>query len=276
MFKKIYVEITNYCNLNCSFCSKDSRVRKEMSLSEFESVIRKIDKYTDYVYLHVKGEPLFHSDIGGILNICRKYNKKVNITTNGTLLESKLDVIINNNDVIRQINISIHSMPSNKKYLDMVSSCVMKILDSSNIIISLRLWNIAFNIDKNMDVYDYLRDRFMLDDLVYMKMKSDMKIKLRDRLYLNKDRVFVWPSLSNSYYSEVGKCYGTISHVGILSDGTVVPCCLDSDGIINLGNIFVSDFDSIINSEMFILIRNGFRENRKICKLCKKCSFLDK
>lgn len=60
-FKKIYVEITNICNLNCSFCSKDNLKKKEMSLQEFDKVLSKIRQYTDTIYLHVKGEPLLHS-----------------------------------------------------------------------------------------------------------------------------------------------------------------------------------------------------------------------
>ena len=31
-------------------------------------------------------------------------------------------------------------------------------------------------------------------------------------------------------------------------DGTIVPCCLDSEGVINLGNIFNDDIDAVLNS----------------------------
>ena len=94
MFKKIYIEITNKCNLNCSFCSKNNRKIKEVSVEEFEYIVKKIDKYTDYLYLHVKGEPLLHKNLDGILNVARKYKKRVNITTNGSLLEKNMDVIL--------------------------------------------------------------------------------------------------------------------------------------------------------------------------------------
>lgn len=276
MFKNIYVEITNYCNMNCSFCSDNKKSKREMSVSEFDDVVKGINLYTDYLYLHVKGEPFMHSDIDGILGVCRKYNKRVNITTNGTLIKDNLDIILKYSDVIRQINISIHVMPNNKSYLDMVSDCVVDIINNSNIIVVYRLWNIVLDKDNNDNVYKYLKDRFDLDDLVYLHLKSDKNVKIKDRFYLNKDRVFIWPSLDNTYYSEVGKCYGTIRHVSILSDGTVVPCCLDADGVINLGNIFSTSFDDIINSKKFIEIKNGFINHKKVCLLCKKCSFLDK
>lgn len=276
MFKKIYIEITNKCNLNCSFCSKNNRKIKEVSVEEFEYIVKKIDKYTDYLYLHVKGEPLLHKNLDGILNVARKYKKRVNITTNGSLLEKNMDVILNNRDVIRQINISIHSLANDFHYLDMVLYCVLKILDNSDIIVSLRLWNIDKGIDNNYDVYEFLKNKYGLSSSLFEKIKNDDKVKIRKNLYLNKDRVFVWPNINNDYYSEFGKCYGTRSHIGILSDGTVVPCCLDGDGVIRLGNIYEDEFESIINSKLFKEIKEGFIHNKKVCELCRKCSFLDK
>lgn len=226
--------------------------------------------------MHVKGEPLLHKNLDGILNVARKYKKKVNITTNGSLLEKNMDVILNNRDVIRQINISIHSLANDFDYLDMVLYCVLKILDNSDIIVSLRLWNIDKGIDNNYDVYEFLKNKYGLSSSLFEKIKNDDKVKIRKNLYLNKDRVFVWPNINNDYYSEFGKCYGTRSHIGILSDGTVVPCCLDGDGVIRLGNIYEDEFESIINSKLFKEIKEGFIHNKKVCELCRKCSFLDK
>ena len=75
-FKKIYIEITNICNKNCSFCSKTNRKKREMSIDEFETVLKRINNYTDYIYLHIKGEPLTHSNFEEIVKLCKKYNKK--------------------------------------------------------------------------------------------------------------------------------------------------------------------------------------------------------
>ena len=106
-FSKIYVEITNNCNLNCSFCSKDNLPKKEMSVDEFRIVIDKIKDYTDNIYLHVKGEPLLHSHLDEILTICDNIGINVRITTNGTLLSKKKDILLKHN--IKQINVSLHS-----------------------------------------------------------------------------------------------------------------------------------------------------------------------
>ena len=115
-FKKIYVEITNICNLNCPFCSKDNNKLKEMTKEEFEYILKKINNYTDYLYLHVKGEPLLHSKLNEIIELCDKYHKKVNITTNGTLLKDNLEIM----KKVRQINISLHSLLDKEKLFDIL------------------------------------------------------------------------------------------------------------------------------------------------------------
>ena len=107
MFNRIYIEVTNICNLNCDFCPHTDRIKKSMTTHEFEKVILKIKDYTKHIYLHVKGEPLMHNELDSIIKIANKYNLNVNITTNARLIDKKIDII--NNNKIRQINISLHS-----------------------------------------------------------------------------------------------------------------------------------------------------------------------
>lgn len=275
-FKKIYIEITNKCNLNCSFCSKSNKVKKEMNINEFEHIIKEIDDYTDYLYLHVKGEPLLHSKFLDILKICKKYHKQVNITTNGTLLKNRLDDIVSSN-VVRQINISLQSM-NDLRYLDNVLDSVNYLLNNTNIQIVLRFWALENNQFTNLqnDIIEKIITYFNLEQIILKDIKDKNNITLKNRLYLNKESLFIWPSLENNYYNEVGKCYGLKTHLGILSDGTVVPCCLDSEGIINLGNIFENSFKDIINSKRCQNMIINFNNNKVCEELCKKCSFKDK
>ena len=275
-FKKVYIEITNKCNLNCSFCSKSNKKKRKMSTDEFENVLKKIDVYTDYIYLHVKGEPLLHSHFKDILELSSKYHKQVNITTNGTLLKYRLDDIVSSK-VVRQINISMQSMV-NENYLNDILESVEYILNNSNIQVVLRFWALENNQFSSLqkDIILKIIKYFKLDANIIKNIQEKNNITLRNRLYLNKDSLFVWPSLENDYYNEIGKCHGLKTHIGILSDGTVVPCCLDSEGIINLGNIFNENLDDIINSNRSQNIIKSFNDN-KVCELlCKKCSFKDK
>ncbi len=258
-FKKIYIEITNICNLNCPFCSIDDKQKKEMSLREFESILNKIDDYTDYLYLHVKGEPLLHSKFNEILKLCKKYKKKVNITTNGTLLNKRFNYILNSS--VRQINISLQSLINLDYLYDIIKS--VDILSKNSIQIQYRMW-VKNEYEKN--IVNILEEH-------YNTKIQGKNTKLSENIYFNIDKEFIWPSLENSFINSQGTCYGTRSHIGILVDGTIIPCCLDSNGIINLGNIFEDDLEKIINSERFIKMKTDF-QNNKICEeLCKKCGF---
>lgn len=275
-FKKIYIEITNKCNLNCSFCSIDNNVKREMRIEEFELILKRINHYSNYVYLHVKGEPLIHSRFKEILNLCKKYNKQVNITTNGTLLK-KTVVDIVNSKIVRQINISMHSLTSDK-YLNDILKSVKYILDNSDIQVVLRFWALENNKFTNLEtiVIDNIISFFNLDKNIIDRIKIDKNIKLLNNIYLNKEDLFEWPNLESEYYNEFGGCHGLKTHIGILVDGTIVPCCLDSKGIINLGNIFDSDLSDILNSNKVKNIIKGFNDNKVCEELCKHCSFKNK
>jgi len=259
-FKKIYIEITNICNLNCSFCSKDDKPKHELSIIEFEHILKQINNYTDYLYLHVKGEPLLHKNLKEILELCYKYNKKVNITTNATLLKEKLDIIINSK-VVRQVNISLQSI-INMNILEDIIECA-DTLSENNIQVQYRMWaNNKYQKHILNKLIGYYNIEFITNNN-----------KLKNNLYLNLDKEFIWPNLANNYISDTGTCYGTRTHIGILSDGTVIPCCLDSSGIINLGNIFNEKFEDILNKERIKEMKTNF-QNNKICEeLCQKCGY---
>lgn len=264
MFKKIYLEITNNCNLNCDFCIGNKREKKFISLDEFNILLDKLDGYTKYLYFHVMGEPLLHPYINDLINEGSK-RYYVNITTNGYLIKRVAD-----NTNIRQINISLHSYDIRYKkslddYLNDIFSSVDKLV-KNNTIVKYRLW-----------VRSEYKEK-ILDNLgkKYGVIIGDSKeIKLANNVYFEEEYEFIWPSLDNEYYKEDGSCRGTRDHIGILVDGTVIPCCLDSAGIINLGNIYKKELNDIISDDKFIQIRDGFLQNKKCHELCRKCNFYD-
>lgn len=273
-FKKIYVEITNKCNLNCSFCSEVKKNKKEMTIDEFKIVISKIKEYTDYIYLHIKGEPLLHSKLDEILTICDNENINVNITTNGTLLKDRKDILLRHNSV-RQINISLHSENNKENYFeDVFSTC--KVL-STKMFINYRIWNLKDKkLDKNSTiVVDKILNYYNLSTDFVEKLKNLDNIKIDNNTFVNINNLFDWPDISLNLNID-SKCYGLINHIGILSDGTVVPCCLDSNGVINLGNIFKDDLKDILNSQLVVDMINGFKNNKSVCLLCKNCNFRER
>lgn len=264
MFKKIYVEITNNCNLNCSFCTHNKRENKFIKQEEFKSILDSIEGHTKYIYMHVLGEPLLHPNINELIDEASK-RYSVNITTNGYLIEK-----IKDNKNIRQINISLHSYVGND--LDSYINKIFEVADnlSDTTYISYRLW---------------VRSKYTKDiiELINKKYNSNIdfenipyEIKLTNNVYFNTHEEFTWPSLDRKETFETGTCYALKDHIGILVDGTVVPCCLDGDGIIKLGNIYEESLNDIISSTRYQNMLNGFKNKIKCEELCKKCNFIKK
>lgn len=273
-YKRIYIEITNACNMTCSFCPKSTRETEFMSLELFEKILIDIKDFTNYIYLHIKGEPFFHPKFEEIIKITEKYDFKVNITTNGTLINNVKKYLSKNNS-IRQVNFSLHSFEENKntkqrKYLEDIVSFVRL---EDKIIFSLRLWNLSETKNKSNDfTLSYLAKEFGIDK-IEEKFSRGRGVKLAKNVYLNFEEVFEWPSLDMPLNSLGGRCEGLKSHVGILVDGTVVPCCLDGEGIISLGNIKEKSFKSIIEGERSRNMTNAFKNRKIIEELCSKCTF---
>ena len=267
MYKKIYIEITNDCNLSCSFCIKNKRIKKYMSFNDFKTVLNNIEGYTKYIYLHVLGEPLMHPSINEFINYASK-RYKVNITTNGYLINN-----IRENKNIRQINISLHSFSdkyniSLDEYMNNIFN-VVEILKKYTYV-SFRLW--ANNKYSNK-IIDLINKKYNVN-LDINDIKNNTTIT--NNVFISINEEFIWPDKNNGYYNEVGTCYALRDHIGILVDGTIIPCCLDSKGDIKLGNIFKDSLNNIIKSDRYQNMLNGFKNNKKYELLCKKCKYLNK
>ncbi|MGL6064572.1 MAG: radical SAM/SPASM domain-containing protein [Fusobacteriaceae bacterium] len=285
-FKKIYIEITNICNLKCSFCPTTKRKLNSLNLENFSYILDQIKPYSSYIYLHVKGEPLFHQNLENILKIAKEKDFFVNITTNGTLIEEQKYILLNT--LPRQINFSLHSFDKdltsieNNNYLENILNFVEEILEKNETFISLRLWNfnaldsISTKQKGNRLILNIIEKKFNLNFSLAENLISGKGLKIKEKLYLNSDVEFKWPELNDTYHEEKGFCHGLRNQIAILVDGTVVPCCLDGEGVINLGNIFSTPFETIINSSRAKTIYNGFCENRAIEELCIKCQFKEK
>ncbi|MBE5821822.1 MAG: radical SAM protein [Clostridiales bacterium] len=275
MFKKVYIEITNICNLNCKFCPETIREKQFMSIEEFEDIISKIHNYTKLVCLHVKGEPLLHNALENILKILDKYDLKANITTNGTLIKEKLQVI-QNSKAVRQINFSIHSISQNEieenKYLQDIFESVNKL---ENILISYRLWNMR-NIkenDINTSIIKAFEKQYNIQNLKEKLMEKEF-YQIKENVFINQDIEFEWPDINKDIVIKKGRCLALKEQIAILVDGTVVPCCLDNNGDISLGNIFEETLEDILNKDKTKLIKKNFENSVITCKLCKTCGFL--
>lgn len=219
-FKRIYIEITSSCNLKCSFCQETLRSPHFMSVDEFAHTLQQIRPYTNYIYLHVKGEPLLHPQLDEILALCRRAGVTVNLTTNGTLLAQKLPILLAQTDTE----------------------------------ISLRLWNTTG----------------------VPTLFGEKNCVIKRHLYVNVQSPFEWPALDNAYCNDRGFCQGLRQHMAVLSDGTVVPCCLDGNAVMALGNIFTTPLKDILAGERSVRFIEGFRAKRAVEPLCRHCSFKER
>lgn len=261
-FKKIYIEISNICNLDCDFCVKTNREKHSLNIQEFELILSKVKPYTKYLYFHVLGEPLIHPNINEFIDIASK-DFFINITTNGYL--------INNikTDNIRQINISLHSYndkyhKSLKDYLEDIYN--FSITHSAKTYINFRLWAHTKYYDQ---IIGYLEDKFNIN------IPVNTNIKLSNNIYLNFSNEFVWPDNASNKIIAENTCYALKDHIAILSDGTITACCLDASGKIKFGNIFENNIDEILNNDLFIKMLDGFKNYKRIHPLCKKCNFIE-
>ncbi|MFA6778508.1 MAG: radical SAM/SPASM domain-containing protein [Paludibacteraceae bacterium] len=273
-FKKVYIEITNVCNFSCSFCFKSKRAKKFISPEDFSAILFSIKPYTDYIYLHVLGEPLLHPDFEKLVALAHDAGFHINLTTNGALLSKRLDYLLDS--PIRQFNISLHDAEENvspdewSSYLSSVFSFArQKSLDSY---ISMRLWNQGSELSSGFN-------RFCLDAInrefassIDENRLSERNIKLMPHVFLQNAARFSWPGAVRLDITS-RSCYALDTHVAILVDGTVVPCCLDADAAMPLGNVFLEDFGSIIESDRARNILAGFRNNEAVESVCRNCGF---
>ncbi len=269
-FSKIYVEITNYCNLNCSFCSKNILPKKEMTVKEFSIILAKIKKYTDNIYLHVKGEPLLHSKLDEILSLCDKTGINVRITTNGTLLSKQKDILLKHK--IKQLNVSLHCENNKNNYFESIFETCDELSNNTSIV--YRLWALpSLKLDSlSTKIVDKIKKHYKLSTIIVDKIINEKNIKINNNIYIDKDYVFEWPKISIKKCND-GTCLGTKTHIAILSNGDITPCCLDCNGIIKLGNIFENELSEVINGKLFKDINSGFNNNKIIHSLCKSCTF---
>ncbi len=285
-FKRIYIEITNSCNLSCSFCPPTKREGSFMSVEDFETILKRLEGHGHFIYLHVKGEPMMHPKFSEILALCEAYGMKVNLTTNGTLIGQYHEVLISSK-AIRQISVSLQSQEnladqeSFHQYMTEVLTLVEEGRRRSEIIFELRLWNYEASIDgpgsdKNQIAMNRIIEQLEVSEEVIKAIPQGKGTKLGYNVYLSKSLEFQWPAIDLEVISRSGTCYGLRQQVGILVNGDVVPCCLDGEGVITLGNCFDSSFESIVMSSRATAMVKGFEQRKIVEPLCRRCGYRER
>ena len=270
MYSRVYVEITNNCNMNCSFCHGHHRPSRQMTREEYAHILSALKGVTQYLYHHLMGEPLVHPLLPQFIQMAREAGFRPMITTNGTLLERLGDRLLGVG--LHKANISLHSFEGDegidhKQYIDQISAFAEK-ANAEGIVLSLRLWNNGHDEGRNDTTVSLLRQA-----LPGEWTSNTRGYRIRDRLFLEWGERFEWPDEAAPDYGEKGFCYGLSDHFGILCDGTVVPCCLDSEGTMALGNVFTQDLSDILFSPRAKAMLEGFRRRKAVEPLCRHCGY---
>lgn len=286
-FKRVYIEISNICNLQCSFCPVVDRDKKIMPAALFEKIALDVAPHTEQICLHLMGEPLAHPEFESIVKICEDiYDQnqvKVNLTTNGILLNRYRHLLMTSR-AFHQINFSIHSFKDNFKNRD-ITPYLTDILSFSkesqevnpDLYINYRLWNIFETTTQNDSNSDVLKS---IGDYLGVDIKDDIDVgnikskRIYKKIYLHFDSRFEWPSPLMPIQSERGFCHGLSSHIGIHADGTVVACCLDKEARLNLGMLPEQTLNDVLLGKRAQAMSEGFKARKLVEDLCKRCTYI--
>ena len=275
MLKRVYLEITNVCNLACSFCPGTKRTKHFLTVEEFSFLAQRLVGHTEYLYLHVMGEPLLHPGLAEILRTAANLGFKICLTTNGTLLQKTLPVLLDARQ-LHKISVSLHSFEGNEGGGDLdayvsqtARSC--RALAERDVICAFRLWNEGGKNEKNAQIFSILSREFAKNiNEIPLDVRGNRK--LGERLYLESAEKFDWPDMA-AEEGGVEFCLGLRQQAAVLCDGTVVPCCLDGEGQIPLGNLFTQDFGTILASPRAQAIIDGFSRRQPTEELCRRCGY---
>ncbi len=282
-FPKIYIEITNRCNLHCSFCRGTVREGRVLSVSDFRRYAEEARPFTDHLYLHVMGEPLLHPELDDILTVAGDLGLRVGITTNGTLLDRRLDTLLRHRDMLYKVSISLHSFEANHlphmtmaEYLQGATDSA-RTLGTAGVIVALRLWNEhkataaeAPQNTMNDAILAHLRAEFPHEWTPNRRGE-----RIGEGVYLEWGESFDWPATDGSVpdYGPRAHCFAMKDHIAILADGRVLPCCIDCDGVMPLGTLEENSLAEILKGPA---ARDFLAAKTKSClnyPLCRHCNF---
>ena len=274
--KKAYLEITNVCNLSCNFCPGTRRPKGFLTPEQFQLLAERLRPYTEYLYLHLMGEPLLHPQLELLLDRAEHLGFQVMITTNGTLLSQRGHLLCQS-PAVRKVSVSLHSFEGNAggNLSDYLERCLHFAVQASEAgkRCALRLWNLDGETIQGANAQNQIILEQMGKKFPPPWKKGRQGWTLRDRVYLEWGETFEWPDLSAIEGGEAGFCYGLRDQIGVLWDGTVVPCCLDHEGDIPLGNLYHQTLEEILDTPRAQAIYDGFSRRRAVEELCRKCGY---
>lgn len=283
--RKVHIEISNVCNLQCTFCPEVEREKKQMSEELFTKLVQEAKPLTEEICFHVMGEPLAHPLFDKFVTICETEKAPVNIVTNGTLLnEERIEALLN--PTVRQVNFSLQSFSSNfpgvdpSTYLEKIFEFTKRAFaERPDLYINYRLWNLSdpqTNNEENEMIFQKIEAAFEISVNRNVDVRRIKSKRLLNRLYLHFDSRFIWPHPQAPLQGTKGFCHALSGHVAIHADGTLVPCCLDKEAAIALGSCKTSSLKDLLASPRAENMRKGFAAGELKENLCQRCTYIQR
>ncbi|MGL2822165.1 radical SAM/SPASM domain-containing protein [Helicobacter pylori] len=276
-FKKIYIELSDICGLQCSFCPNPKNIRGVMPLELFEKICKEAAPLTPIITLHVLGDPCKLKNLNYYLSTAKRFSLKVDLVTSGAYLHNFETLL---QDAIYQISISLdagldnHNKLNQHRYIQKILEfCRYKCEKNSEVFLNLRIQDST--LEKHQNLIKPFLESFECVSLE--TLKSQGRARLFKKSFLNIQKTFKWPNLNApnplNQESKTPYCYGLIKQIAILSDGVVVPCCMDTQAHINLGDLNHMPLKDILNSQKAMAIKTHFLKGEALELLCKNCSY---
>ena len=276
-FEKIYIELSDICGLDCAFCTGKKGIRGAMSVEKFMSVAPKLAGKARIYTFHLLGDALILPNLAEFIKVAKAHKMPLELTTSGFYMSEKNQALLLESPNIRQINFSLMAFLAQKKLnLSEYFAPILRFIRAHITLkkpnfVNLRLWNLNAdfsNTSQNESIYRLLEREFGVQI-----QRNVRKNRLANRVILHQSPQFRWASLAGKTLHTKGSCYALRKQIGILSNGTLVPCCMDSGGVIALGDIFTQDLNEILTSPRATAMKNGFQKGEFVEKLCQKCEF---
>ncbi|WQT08045.1 SPASM domain-containing protein [Helicobacter pylori] len=276
-FKKIYIELSDICGLQCSFCPNHKNIRGVMPLELFEKICKEAAPLTPIITFHVLGDPCKLKNLNHYLNAAKRFSLKVDLVTSGAYLHNFETLL---QDAIYQISISLdagldnHNKLNQHRYIQKILEfCRYKCEKNSEVFLNLRIQDST--LEKHQNLIKPFLESFECVSLE--TLKSQGRARLFKKSFLNIQKTFKWPNLNAqnplNQESKTPYCYGLIKQIAILSNGVVVPCCMDTQAHINLGDLNHTPLKDILNSQKAMAIKTHFLKGEALELLCKNCSY---
>lgn len=280
-FEKIYIELSDICGLNCGFCPSVKGVRGAMSVEKFSIIAKKVAEKARIYTFHLLGDPLVLPNLKDFIEIANAHKMTLELTTSGFYMSEKNAQLLLESENIRQINLSLMAFLAQKKlnlneyFAPILRFLRLHLAQNSQSFVNLRLWNLGANFTpspENNAIYSLLEHEFNTKI-----QKNAPKNRLENRIILHQSELFCWAGTGEKNAPKVpcvkGSCHALRKQIGILSDGAVVPCCMDTSGIMGLGNLFTQELSEILASKRAVAMKKGFERGEFTEKLCQQCEF---